>query len=73
MPSEILIETLRQDDALRLQENRKRLFESEEACRRQPGLCEPLVTIEGRPDLQKDLDKVFVPAEPRHLPIEGLR
>lgn len=76
VPSEFLIETLRQIDALQLQENRRRLFEGELVCRRQPDACEPLVTIEGRPDLLKDLDKVFVPsepAEPARPPVEDLR
>ncbi len=73
IPSEFLIETLRQIDALRLQENRRRLFEGELVCRRQPKACEPLVTIEGRPDLLRDLDKVFVPSEPTRPPIEELR
>lgn len=73
IPSEFLIETLRQMDALRLQENRTRLFEGELVCRRQPNACEPLMTIEERPDLLKDLDKVFVPVEPRRQPIEEIR
>ena len=73
IPSEFLIETLRQSDALRLQENRRRLFEGELVCRRQPNACEPLVTIEEHPDLLKDLDKVFVPVEPRLQTIERLR
>ena len=73
IPSEFLIETIRQMDALRLQENRRRLFEGELVCRRQPDACEPLVTIEEHPDLRKDLDKVFVPSEPRRQPIEDLR
>ena len=73
IPSEFLIEALRQNDALRLQENRRRLFEGELVCRRQPNACEPLVTIEVHPDLLKDLDKVFVPFEPKRQPIEGLR
>ena len=73
IPSEFLIETLRQADALRLQENRRWLFEGELVCRRQPNACEPLVTIEKHPDLRKDLDKVFVPVEPKRLPLEDLR
>ena len=73
VPSEFLIEILRQDDTLRLRENRRRLFEGELVCRRQPNACEPLVTIEGRPDLQKNLDRIFVPSEPTSQPIEGLR
>jgi hypothetical protein len=73
IPSEFLIETLRQFDALRLHENRRRLFEGELVCRRQPNACEPLVTIEEHPDLLKDLDKVFVPFEPKRQPIEEIR
>ena len=73
IPSEFLIETLRQIDALRLQENRRRLFEGELVCRRQPNACEPLVTIEEHPDLRKDFDKVFVPSESRRQPIEDSR
>ena len=73
IPSEFLIEALRQADALRLQENRIRLFEGELVCRRQPSACEPLVMIEEHPDLRKDLDKVLVPVEPKRLPLEDLR
>jgi hypothetical protein len=73
IPSEFLIETLRQIDALRLQENRRLLFEGELVCRRQPNACEPLVTIQEHPDLRKDLDKVLVPSESARPPIEGLR
>ena len=73
IPSEFLIETIRQMDALRLQENRRRLFEGELVCRRQPNACEPLVTIEEHPDLRKDLDRVFVPSESRRQAIEDLR
>ena len=73
IPSEFLIEAIRQNDALRLQENRRRLFEGELVCRRQPNVCEPLVTIEEHPDLRKDLDKVFVPSESRRQPVEDLR
>lgn len=73
IPSEFLIETIRQADALRLQENRTRLFEGELVCRRLPDACEPLVTIEKRPDLLKDLDKVFMPSEPNRQPTEDLR
>ena len=73
IPSEFLIEALRQNDALRLQENRRRLFEGELVCRRQPNACEPLVTIEEHPDLRKDFDKVFVPSESRRQPIEDSR
>ena len=73
IPSEFLIEALRQNDALRLQENRRRMFEGELVCRRQPNACEPLVTIEEHPDLRKDFDKVFVPSESRRQPIEDSR
>ena len=73
IPSEFLIEALRQNDALRLQENRRRMFEGELVCRRQPDACEPLVTIEEHPDLRKDFDKVYVPSESRRQPIEDSR
>ena len=73
IPSEFLIATIRQFDALRLQEDRRRLFEGELVCRRRPNACEPLVTIERRPDLFKDLDRVFVPVEPDRPPIEDRR
>ena len=73
VPSEVLIETIRQDDALRLQEDRRRSFEDELGCRRQPDACEPPMRIEERPGLKKDLDEEHVPSEPKRPPVEELR
>ncbi len=64
LPSELLIETYRMDQARRMQEEQTRKFEGELKCRRYPEKCLPLIDVKPRPRLDLDEGRVTIEGVP---------
>ena len=62
-PSELLIETLRMDQARQLQWWQTRKFEAELQCRQYPEKCLPLIEVKPRPRPDIDLGEGLITIE----------
>jgi hypothetical protein len=54
MATELIVETLKMDQAIRTLEGQTRQFEADQRCRRNPEQCPPLIENQVRPQPERD-------------------